>query len=67
MVVGKILENDSFNFGYDAIADYAKAAVYSLAKMGIVNGVGGNMFAPFDTATRAMAAKVIYGMIGGLK
>ena len=49
------------------IADYAKAAVYSLAKMGIVNGVGGNMFAPFDTATRAMAAKVIYGMLGGLK
>ncbi len=49
------------------IADYAKDAVYSLAEMSIVNGVGDNMFAPFGAATRAMAAKVIYGMIGGLK
>ena len=49
------------------IADYAKTAVYSLAEMGIVNGIGDNSFAPFGAATRAMAAKVIYGMIGGLK
>lgn len=49
------------------IADYAKNAVYSLAEMKIVNGVGDNKFAPRGTATRAMAAKVIFGMIGGLK
>lgn len=59
---------ESGSFGDDSeIADYARNAVYGLAEMGIVNGVGNNMFAPLGNATRAMAAKVIYEMFGGLK
>ncbi len=64
----KALSGRADGFADDGeIADYAKKAVYSLSEMKIVNGVGGNMFAPLGTATRAMAAKVICGMIGGLK
>ncbi|MCI9626443.1 MAG: hypothetical protein HFI90_06630, partial [Clostridia bacterium] len=47
------------------IADYAKEAVSELQQMGIVNGVGDNMFAPEGEVTRAMAAKVVYQMIQG--
>jgi len=61
------LSGEPGSFGDDAeISDYAKDAVYGLVKMGIVNGVGNNMFAPRGNATRAMAAKVIFGMLGGL-
>lgn len=42
------------------ISDYAKPAVSSLSAMGIINGVGDNMFAPKDNATRAQAAVIIY-------
>ncbi len=48
------------------ISDYAKEAVYALKDLGILNGVGDNKFAPQGTATRAMAAKVIYGMLEGI-
>ena len=47
----------------DAISDYAKAAVYTLKKLGILDGVGENKFAPKALVTRAMAAKVIYALI----
>lgn len=43
-----------------AISDYAKDAVYTLKELGIINGVGENMFSPKAVVTRAMAAKVIY-------
>ena len=44
----------------DRIADYAKEAVYALREAGVVNGMTGEEFAPFGTATRAQAAKIIY-------
>lgn len=43
-------------------ADYAKDAVIALYQAGIINGVGDGRFAPADTATRAQAAKIIYGL-----
>ncbi len=45
------------------IADYAKVSVYKLVDMGIINGVGGNAFAPKANLTRAQAAKIIYGSL----
>lgn len=45
------------------IADYAKTAVGTLSKLGIVNGVSETEFAPLGTATRAQAAKVVYGIL----
>ena len=44
------------------IAAYAKDAVYALQQAGIINGMGGGAFAPRETATRAAAAKVVYGL-----
>lgn len=41
------------------IADYASEAVGALANVGIVNGVGDNLFDPNGTATRAQAAVII--------
>ena len=38
--------------------------VISITKAGIMSGVGDNVFAPYDKATRAMAAKVIYMLRG---
>lgn len=42
------------------IADYAKESISELYCAGIINGVGGNMFAPTENCTRAQAAKIIY-------
>lgn len=42
------------------IASYAKDFVYTLVNEEIINGVGGNKFAPKATATRAQVAKMIY-------
>ena len=44
----------------ELISDYAKEAVFAMAKSGIVNGVSGNYFAPTENANRAEAAKLIY-------
>lgn len=49
-----------------AISAYAAEAVYAMRAAGIVNGVGENNFAPKQTATRAMAAKVIAGFMEGM-
>lgn len=51
----------------DKIADYAKDAVSALFGMGAVNGVSATEFDPIGTATRAQAAKVIYGVINHLE
>jgi len=57
--------------GYDSVAEYetfaddidisayAKEAVYSMRDMGILSGVGENMFMPGNFASRAQAAKII--------
>ena len=42
------------------ISEYASAAVGALSAEGILSGYPDGRFKPFDTATRAMAAKVIY-------
>ena len=62
--VGKSLPAGSLNFA-DAgqIDDYAKAPVASLQAAGIINGVGNNMFAPKDNATRAQSAVIIFNYI----
>ncbi len=46
----------------DAIDDYAKEAVTALQKANIINGVSADEFAPKATASRAAAAKMIYGI-----
>lgn len=50
--------NDKSDFG-----EYSKAAVASLADMGIVNGIGEGIFEPKGNATRAQAAVIICNMI----
>jgi len=44
------------------ISDYAKESVGLMKEMGILNGVGDNMFSPKTNVSRAMAAKVIYSL-----
>lgn len=44
------------------IADYAVEAVDILYSMGVINGKGGNLFAPTDYCSRAEAAKIIYNI-----
>jgi len=45
------------------IAAYAKTAVGAMYGAEIVGGMGDNRFAPQETATRAQAAKIIYGLL----
>ena len=45
------------------IADYARSSVYALRAGGILNGKENNAFCPTDNATRAEAAKIIYGLL----
>lgn len=47
----------------DNISDYAVEAVAELQSLGIINGMGNNRFEPEMYATRAQAAKIIYGII----
>jgi hypothetical protein len=64
--VGKTLPsvNPAINFADGAsIADYAKESVSTLQKAGIINGVSDTEFAPTQTATRAQAAQMVYGLI----
>lgn len=57
-------ETKSTKFADDKeISDYAKDAMYAAKNLAIINGVGDNNCAPRGTATRAMAAKVIYEMM----
>jgi len=57
-------ETKSTKFADDKeISDYAHDAMYAAKNLAIINGVGDNMCAPRGTATRAMAAKVIYEMM----
>ena len=45
------------------ISHYAKGAVNTLAKAGIINGTGDGKFAPKSYATRAQAAKLVHGLL----
>ena len=44
----------------EAISEYAREAVESLAKNKVINGMGANMFMPAESCTRAQAAKMLY-------
>ncbi len=58
-----LTEKTSVSFGDESsIADYAKAAVETMAKAGIINGSDG-LFMPKANATRAQAAKMIYEIL----
>ena len=64
MIEGKTNTEANVNFAdSERIADYAREAVEQLAGLGIINGVGANRFAPNDSATRAEAAKMLYGIV----
>ena len=43
----------------DDCSEYAREAVLRLSEKSVINGVGNGMFAPKETATRAMAAVII--------
>lgn len=47
----------------DEISAYALDAVYALCEMGVIKGIGDNMFAPKQNATRAQAAQMIYNIL----
>ena len=47
----------------DAIADYAKEAVYALRSLGLISGYE-NQFRPDERATRAESAKILAGFKG---
>ncbi len=62
MAAGKAMDmvNEAITFADDAdIAEYAAEAVTVMQRAGIINGMGGNTFAPNGTATRAQAAKIM--------
>lgn len=45
------------------IAEYAKAAVSSLGKAGVISGTGEGKFSPKENMTRAQAAKMLWNVI----
>ncbi len=51
----------------DMCADYAKVAIAELSAIGVINGVGDNMFSPLGKATRAEAAVIIHRAISYLR
>ena len=44
---------------YNLCADYANNAIAELSALGIINGVGDNLYSPNETATRAQAAVIV--------
>ena len=62
---GKMSATDAYEvFADDELfADYSKEAVYTLKAHGIMSGKGENKFEPKAYATRAEAARIIYGLI----
>lgn len=58
------VKNSEFVFGDDdQISDYAKDAVYALKNYNIINGISDDEFGAKLFATRAEAAKIIYGAL----
>ena len=47
----------------DTISEYANQAVSFMYKENIISGMGNGVFAPKANATRAQAAKIIYGLL----
>lgn len=63
----KVTDVDGFNNTYftdsNKISSWASNYVKAAKALGIINGVGNNLFAPKDIANRAQAAKMIYQML----
>lgn len=58
------IKNQAVIFSDEAqIWPYAKEAVSTMQKAGVINGVGNNVFAPKKNATRAEATKMIAGLL----
>ena len=56
---------DEYRFADEAdISSYAKDAINVLYKAGIISGVSDTEFAPKTEVNRAMAARVLYGVMG---
>lgn len=56
--------NEAKNFDdNDFIAAYAREAIDTLVKAGVINGISETEFAPAANATRAQAAKMIYEFV----
>lgn len=47
------------------ISSYALGSVYKIQAAGLIEGIGDNVFAPKETATRAQGSKIIYLLLGG--
>lgn len=61
-------KNDEVSFDdANEISDYAKDAVNALVNHGAIAGVGNNKFDPLGIATRAQAAKMVFGVIDVLR
>lgn len=56
----KIINDEESFSDTGEIAEYAKDSVSVMQQLGIINGIGDNMFAPMNNATRAQAARIIY-------
>lgn len=57
-------DGQSKNFAdASSIAPYARDAVDTLSKAGVINGISETEFAPCETATRAQAAKLLFGIL----
>ena len=56
----KIINDEESFSDTGEIAEYAKNSVSVMQQLGIINGIGDNMFAPMNNATRAQAARIIY-------
>ncbi|MEG1880339.1 MAG: S-layer homology domain-containing protein, partial [Oscillospiraceae bacterium] len=44
--------------------EWARTAIETLAKVGVVNGVGGGLYAPYENVTRGQFVKMIIGGLG---
>ena len=51
----------------DSIAEYAVPSVSAMSSLGIINGIGENMFAPRSFATRAESSVIIHRTIEALE
>ena len=60
-------ESELFFDDKGEISDYAIQSVAALYKMNVVNGVSETVFDPCGKATRAQAAKIVYGVLDMLK
>lgn len=55
---------DAYRFAdEDAVSEYAVEAVNSLYRYGVISGVSETEFSPKAYVNRAMAARVLYGVI----